>query len=95
MVANGTREGDGKRARGRALKGTNEGFAGGQWLRLHLPMQGAPVQPLGRELRFHMPLSQNTKTESTGTILTVLIKALQKMVHIKKSFKKYRLIQTK
>ena len=28
-----------------------------QWLRLHLPMQGARVQSLARELRSHMPCS--------------------------------------
>ena len=87
MVANGTREGDEKRARGRALKGTNEGFAGGRWLRLHLPMQGAPVQPLGRELRFHVPHSQNTKTKSRGNILTVSIKTKKNGPH-QKIFKK-------
>ena len=33
-----------------------------QWLRYCFPMQGVQVQSLGRELGFHMPLSQKTKT---------------------------------
>ena len=32
-----------------------------QWLTLHLPMQGVQVQSLVRELRFHMPLGQESK----------------------------------
>ena len=33
-----------------------------QWLRLHLSMQGVQVQSLVRELRYHMPHGQKTKT---------------------------------
>ena len=33
-----------------------------QWLRLHLPLQGAGVRPLVRELKTHMPFGQKTKT---------------------------------
>ena len=29
-----------------------------QWLRLYLPVQGAQVRSLGRELRSHMPCRQ-------------------------------------
>ena len=29
-----------------------------QWLRLHLPLQGAQLQPLVKELRFHMSYGQ-------------------------------------
>ena len=33
-----------------------------QWLRFCLPMQGVQVQPLVKELRFHMPHGQRNKT---------------------------------
>ena len=32
-----------------------------QWLRLHLPMQGVPVQSLVGKLRFHMTWGQKSK----------------------------------
>ena len=32
-----------------------------QWLRLYLPVQGAQVRSLGRELRSHMPCRQKLK----------------------------------
>ena len=37
-------------------------FPGGQWYRLHLPMQGGQVRSLAGELRCHMPRGQKTKT---------------------------------
>ena len=39
-----------------------------QWLRLHLPMQGAQVQSLVGEVRSHMPHSQKIK-HKTETVL--------------------------
>ena len=62
-----------------------------QWLRLHLPAHGVWVWSLLGEQRSHMHCSQKTKTENRSNIVTNSIKAL-KMVHIKKIFKKVKLI---
>ena len=48
-----------------------------QWLRLHLPMQGVQLPSLVRDLRFHMPCSQNTKTENGSNTVTYSIRTLQ------------------
>ena len=60
-----------------------------QWLRLHLPMQRVWVRSLMGELRPHMSWGQKTKTPNRSNV-TNSIKTL-KMVHTKKSFKKYLL----
>ena len=39
-------------------------FLGVQWSTLHLLMQGLQVQSLVRELRFHMPLGQESKHQN-------------------------------
>ena len=54
-----------------------------RWLRLHLSMLGLQVQSLIRELKCHMPSSQNTKTLNRNNIVTNLID-LKKIVHIEK-----------
>ena len=77
MVANGTRQGDGKRARGRALKVQTRGFAGGPVAKTSASHAGGASSIPGRELRFHMPHSQNIKTKSRGNILTVSKKTLK------------------
>ena len=58
-----------------------------QWLRLHLPMQGVWVRSLVRELRFHIPRGQKTKTKSRSYIATNSIKTL-KILQIKKKLLK-------
>jgi len=55
-----------------------------QWLRLPLPNAGVRVQFLVRDLGFHMPHGQKTKTENTNNILTNSVKTL-KMAHILKN----------
>ena len=45
-----------------------------QWLRICLPLRGARVQSLVRELRFHIPFGQNNKSN----IVINSIKTLKK-----------------
>ena len=45
-----------------------------QLLRLHLPMQGVRVRSVVRELRFHMPHGQRTRTWKKSNIITNSIK---------------------
>ena len=67
-------------------------FLAVQWLRFHLPMQGAWVRSLVRELRPLMTPGQKSKHKSNRSnkfnknfIVTNAIKTC-KMVHIKKIF---------
>ena len=53
------------------------------WLRLHLLMQEAQVQPLVGELRSHVLCGQKIKTWNRSNIVTYIINTF-KMVHIQK-----------
>ena len=71
------------------------GFAGGPVGKTSASHAGGASSMPGRELKFHMPHSQNIKTKSRGNILTVSKKTLKKWSTSKTILKKYRLIQTK
>ena len=45
-----------------------------QWFGPYLPMQKVQVQFLVRELRYHVPLSQKTKTQNRNNAVTNSIK---------------------